>query len=933
MTFGRICSLILLGFFSDASFCGVHAASAPTSLAAPFYLQSESQSAPLAIPTLQPRFSWLLAPVKPGVRSIAQSSYRILAASSRSRLAQDRADVWDSGKVHSAQTFQILYAGKPLESRKTYFWKVRAWDQNDHASAWSRPAQWSMGLLQAQDWHATWIAATPDGAVAPVQMPLFRYSFPVLKPVRRAVVYIAGLGQYELHIDGVKVGRDELNPGWTDYRKTIFYNTYDVTSQLQHGKNVLGVLLGNGMYNVVKTPGRYTKFTGSFGQPKLILQLAIEYIDGSTDTIGSGPAWKTAPGPITFSSTYGGEDEDGRMLPSGWDRAGFEDAGWEDALAVAGPGGTLIAQENPSVRVQHVFYPVAVHEPKPGILVYDLGQNFSGWPQIRVEGPAGTTLKLVPGELLDANGLVTQASSGGPQWFAYTLRGNGREVWHPRFSYYGFRYVQVEGASTPQLPDAHKPKVLELEGQFLYSSSPQSGSFATSDVLLQRTHVLIDAAIRSNMQSVLTDCPHREKLGWLEQTHLLGSALMDNFNLERLYEKIANDIHDAQHADGMVPEIAPEYIQFPAPFNDSPEWGSAVVLDPWIAYRYYGDRRNLALHYSDMQRYVDYLATRANGHLISYGLGDWYDIGPQRSGYSQLTSPSLTATAMYYQDLTTMVQIAGVLGDAEDAARYTRLGTEVRDAFNTSLWRPESGTYDRNSQTASAMPLVVGLVSPENRQRVLDNLVEDIRAHHNHVTAGDVGFHYVVDALLEGGRSDVLYDMMSRTDPPSYGAQLKQGATSLTEAWDANPHSSQNHFMLGDGEEWLYRGLAGIDFDMTRSRDKWIVIRPNPMGNIAWTRCTEHSVLGDIVDNWSRQRGKFVLDVTLPANATATIYVPSWAGAKIEESGRPADRAPGVTQISVDNNGAVFRVTSGRYHFVSRLKSAAFINSVVGASR
>ncbi len=924
MTFGRICGLILLGVFASATFGGMHAAAVSSSLAAPSNLQCESQSGPLAIQTLQPRFSWLLAPVKPGARSITQSGYRILVASSRFLLAQNRADVWDSGVLHSAQFFQISYAGKSLDSGKTYFWKVMVWDQNDRASAWSRPAQWSMGLLQAEDWRAAWIAATPDGDLAPAQMPVFRYVFPVWKPVRRAVVYIAGLGQYELRIDGAKVGRSELNPGWTDYRKTVFYNAYDVTSQLQHGKNALGVLLGNGMYNVIKTPGRYTKFTGSFGQPKLILQLQIEYIDGSTQTIGSGTTWKTAPGPITFSSAYGGEDEDARILRSGWDRAGFKDSAWKNALAVTGPGGTLTAQENPPVRVQYVFHPVAVHEPKPGILVYDLGQNFSGWPQIRVEGPVGSTLRLIPGELLDAHGFVTQASSGGPQWFAYTLRGNGREVWHPRFSYYGFRYMQVEGASTPQLPDAHLPKVLALEGQFLYSSSSQTGSFATSDVLLQRIHVLIDAAIRSNMQSVLTDCPHREKLGWLEETHLLGAALMDNFNLERQYEKIANDIHDAQHADGMVPEIAPEYVRFPAPFNDSPEWGSAVVLDPWIVYRHYGDQRNLALHYSDMQRYVDYLGARAHGHLISYGLGDWYDIGPQRSGYSQLTSQTLTATAMYYQDLATMVRIAGVLGRDEDAARYDRLAAEVRDAFNAALWYPTSGNYDRNSQTASAMPLVVGLVAPENRQHVLDNLVADIRAHRNHVTAGDVGFHYVVDALLDGGRSDVLYDMMSRTDPPSYGAQLKQGATSLTEAWDANPHSSQDHFMLGDGEEWFYRGLAGIDLDMARSRDEWIVIRPNPVGSIAWTRCTEHSVLGDIVDNWSRRRGKFLLDVTVPANASATIYVPSKAGAKIEESGHPADRATGVTRISTDNDGAIFRITSGKYHFVSHMQSPPF---------
>ncbi|HUZ04920.1 MAG TPA: family 78 glycoside hydrolase catalytic domain, partial [Acidobacteriaceae bacterium] len=735
---------------------------------------------------------------------------------------------------------------------------------------------------------------------------------------QRAVVYISGLGQYELHINGTKTGDTLLNPGWTDYRKTIFYNAYDVTSQVHRGLNALGVLLGNGMYNVVRTPGRYTKFAGSFGQPKLILQLQLTYADGSTETIGSNASWKTAPGPIVFSSTYGGEDYDARILPSTWDTAGFDDGLWKPALVVQGPGGALVAQMNPAIRIQQVFHPISVKEPKPGILVYDLGQNFSGWPQIRVQGPAGSTVRLIPGELLDADGLVTQRSSGGPQWFSYTLNGRGQEQWHPRFSYYGFRYVQVEGISTPQHPDARKPVILGLEGQFLYSSAPQAGSFATSDALFNRIHALILAAIRSNMQSIFTDCPHREKLGWLEETHLMGSALMDDYDLARLYEKVANDIHDAQYANGAVPEIAPEYVKFTPPFDDSPEWGSAAVLDPWIAYQNYGDRRNLELHYGDMQRYVAYLGTRANGHLLNYGLGDWYDIGPGAPGYSKLTSRTVTATATYYQDILVMTHVAALLGHPKDAARYVELGTQVKNAFNAALWHPESQTYNRNSQTANAMPLVTGLVAPENRQHVLDNLVADIRLHQNHVTAGDVGFHYVVDALLDGGRSDVLYDMLSRTDPPSYGAQLAHGATSLTEAWDFDPDSSQNHLMLGHAEEWFYRGLAGIDLNLTRPRDQWIIIHPNPVGTVTWTRCTEHTVLGDITDNWSRQAGKFILDVTIPANATATVYIPTEAAKVIEESGRPVNHAPGVTLVSSEANVDVYRVASGAYHFVSR---------------
>jgi hypothetical protein len=599
-------------------------------------------------------------------------------------------------------------------------------------------------------------------------------------------------------------------------------------------------------------------------------QIRITTAGGKTTEIATDRRWKTHTGPLTFSQEYGGEDYDARLAPPGWNQPGFDDRSWAAAVEVAGPAGSLTAEENPPSEVLDTYRPVKVTEPQPGVEVYDLGQNFSGWPQITVVGEAGATVKLIGGELLDSRGLVSQATFRGPQWFSYTLaEGGAPQTWHPRFSYLGFRYVQVEITG--------RARVTALEGQFVHAAAPVTGEFSCSKQLFNRIHRLIDIAILSNMQSLLTDCPHREKLGWLEQSHLAGSAVMYDYDVETLYEKIAGDIRDAQVSGGLVPDIAPEYVVFVDGFRDSPEWGSAAVLSPWLAWRHYGDRRILALHYDEMKRYADYLGARASGGLLSYGLGDWYDIGPKPPGLAQLTSLDVTASATYYQDLTTLARIARVLDKPDDQAAFEAAARQVRDAFEAKLYHPQSGGYDRGSQTANAMPLALGMVPEELRAAVLSRLVDDIRAHHNHTTAGDVGFHYVIQALAEGGRSDVIYDLLSNPEAPSYAAQLARGATSLTEAWDANPSSSQNHFMLGHAEEWFYRYLAGIDFDLSRPPDERIVLRPTPVGDVTWAAATLHSPLGDIVSRWKLENGELIVDVEIPPNTTAKLLLPGGA--------------------------------------------------------
>ncbi len=880
----------------------------------PTALSCEYLTEPLGIDVGQPRLSWQLIPgAGADARGLGQSRYRILVAGSAATLAENRGDLWESGWVDSDQNLHVRYAGKPLASRQECFWKVQVADRAGGVSDWSAPARWSMGLLSEADWAAKWITAEVSEA-----LPLMRTTFRVEKPVRRAELAICGLGFFEASLNGERIGDAVLEPGWTDYRKRALYRVDDLTEGLVEGENVLGVMLGNGMYNV--TGGRYVKFTGSFGPPKLIAQLDIEYADGTSARIVTDDDWRVAPGPIRFSCIFGGEDYDARAELPGWDRPGFDAGGWGAAVECEGPGGVLTTRSGPAVVVRERFETVAVTEPRPGVWVYDLGRNFSGWPKIRLKGPAGATVKLITGELLDAEGLVTQRSSGGPVWFSYTLKGQGIEEWAPRFSYTGFRYVQVEGgvpADSAAGADDDAVRIEGMEGQFLYPDAAVAGEFACSNPDVNRVHALILSAIKSNFKSVLTDCPHREKLGWLECTHLLAGCFMYNFDSSRFYEKIARDMREAQLEDGLVPDIAPEYVVFAGGFRDSPEWGSGAVIAPWRSYWMYGDPTILQEQYATMKRYVGYLGGKAEGHIVSYGLGDWCDIGPASPGVSQLTSLGLTATGVYYQDIDTVRRVAELLGHPAEAAEYAALGQAVAGAFNREFFHPDQGSYDRNSQTGNAMPLVLGLVAPEARPVVLESLAKIIEAGGNRVTAGDIGFYYVVQALLEGGRSDLLYEMLCQEEGPGYLYQLAKGATSLTEAWDTNPALSQNHCMLGHIEEWFYSGLLGIRAAAPGFREIQLV--PQVVGDLTSANGHYDSMYGRIASAWQRNGDRVTFEFTVPVNTKATVHIPARSPQDVMESGVPVARAEGVTPLRNSPGTAVFEIGSGSYRFESRM--------------
>jgi len=878
----------------------------------PVELRCDYAVTPLGVDSASPRLFWKLAG---SGHDQLQSAYEILAATSATKLAQGEGDLWASGKVDSDATIQISYAGKKLESSQQVFWKLRVWDENGKVSAWSQPAQWTMGVLTNLDWHAQWIGAADTN----IPSLLLRKEFSVKPGLKRVLVNICGLGEYELTLNGKKIDDDFLSPGWTKYDHTCLYDTREITKNLARGKNVVSIELGNGMYQVLGG-GRFTKFKGSFGPQKAIAQIRLEYADGTVEFVGTDETWHAAAGPITFNTIYGGEDCDARFAQKNWDKNNFDDSKWSPAVAVNGPGGELrgLACAAPALKCFETHNFVSSHALTNGDILFDLGQNAAHVPKISVTGPAGSKIKLFPSELLDSEGAVNQSSMGaghrGALWCEFTKATDGVETWSPKFFYVGCRYVQAH--FTPATTNGALPKIKSLAGLVVQSASEPVGEFESSNDLFNRTRKLVRWAQRSNMVSLLTDCPHREKLGWLEEDHLNGPALRYEFALDQLFTKTMNDIADSQLTNGLVPTTAPEYTIFRSKtdtnhlrndFGDSPEWSATFILVPWQQYEFSGDLELFRRHYDAMKNYVTYLGSRAENQIVNYGLGDWYDLGPKKPGVSQLTPVALTATAFYFENVKVMAQAAELLCKMDDAKNFSALAEKIRGAFNEKFYDATNHSYATGSQCANAIPLVFGICENSNRAAVVDSIVRDVRTHNTANTAGDVGYRYVLRALADGGRSDVIFDINNQTNKPGYGMQLAKGKTSLTEAWDGG--SSQNHFMLGQIQEWFYHDLAGIQSG--GDGFKKIIIAPQPVGDVTRAKASYNSIRGKIVSDWKRGNdGKFILQVTIPANTTAEIFVPAKSAQKIKVAGM-------AKLLRFEQDRAVFAVGSGDWHFQS----------------
>lgn len=818
--------------------------------------------------------------------------------------------VYTTGKVKSSQS-QLVNVPALKPNTHGYYWQVRVWNEKGEASDLSKKqeirvvpekidAEW-IGAITRKDaklpygrfpnsvfkkdsFKTKWA----DVDTLSARSIILRKGFDTgRKRITDAVVYVCGLGHYRLNINGATVGDAEFAPVWSEYDKTVYYNVFDVTDLITAGGNAVSVLLGNGMFNVQRM-GRYSKLQTSFGPPQMLLRLEINYADGTRQVIKSGDDWKYSLSPITFNSIYGGESYDARLEQQGCCKAGFDDSGWRKAVVTEGPKGQLTPQTVQPVRIMERYgikswKPIPAdslasaskstkREIHPSAFVADMGQNLAGFPEITVSGKRGQKMTLIVAEKLTRQGACDQRQTGRQHYYEYTLKGDGTdETWHPHFSYYGFRYIQVEGAVLEGQPNPDGLPVLKrLNSCFIYNSAEEVSSFECSNPLFTDTHRLIERAERSNMQGVLTDCPHREKLGWLEQDHLCGPSLLYNYDMTRYAPKVIRDITDTQKADGMVPTTAPQYISFGNLFDDSPEWGSTLVILPFMYYDQYGDSTLITDNYEPMRRYVDYLTTRADNGIVSHGLGDWYDYGPWRAGFSKNTPVPLVATAHYIFDLQLLVRAARMTGRTADAEKYSVMLDKTVESFNREFFKPDSCTYGTGSQTSNALPLYLGLTGG-NKQGVLASLVNDIKEHGTRLTTGDVGNRYLFQTLAQNGLNELLYTMLNHYETPGYGFQLRHGATTLTEQWDPNQGSSLNHFMMGQIDEWLFKTLAGIQNQPGTHGLRHLLIQPTLVGDLQYVKASTHSLYGKISVDCTRTS----LTVEIPVGSDATVVLPN----------------------------------------------------------
>ncbi|TMR95036.1 alpha-L-rhamnosidase [Nonomuraea basaltis] len=817
--------------------------------------------APLGIDDRRPYLSWQLDSDRRGAR---QCAYQIQAASSAALLVSGQIDLWDTGRLAGSQQ-RIRYGGVPLSSRAQVYWRVRAWSAEEQPGPWSARARFELGLLDPADWSAAWIThprwASPPADLESAALPLFALDFTTDAPVERARLYITGVGIWTAAINGRPVTDAVLEPPNTDFTQRVVYTTANVTALLRPGANTIGVQLGPGIAHVQDIPGRYTKFAGTRALPAALVQLELHAPDGTRTCVVSDTTWRTAPGPTLMSHWYGGEEHDARRELPGWDAPGHDRSQWQPVVTVDRPTVRLAARACPPIQVIDELPTLEITRPAPGVLVFDVGTNIAGWPLLDLDLEAGRTIQLRPGEQLTPAGLVLQDehSTGAPIIDTYITRA-GQQQWHPRFTYHGFRYLEVTG-----LPDDAGPHC--VRALVLRAANEPIGALRTSHPLIDQIHGLVDRAVQSNMFSVLTDCPHREKLCWLEETHLVFDAVARGYDVAAYYRELVRNMAEAQTETGLVPNTAPEYVIFEDRFRDDPNWGSAIIMASWLLYKEYGDLETARRTFPNMLRYMDHLAGRSAGDTLEHGLGDWI-------ATDESTPIAVAATWGYHRAATTLSKIATALGAQTEAKRYRELTTRIAAAFHDRFFDPENTRYGSGSQACHAFALDLG-IAPELREPTLDRLIDAIEAAGHHLTVGEIALPAVYRVLSTAGRHDVLCRLVTETTPPSYGHQVLAGATSLAEAWDGPTRGlSLNHFMLGAVETWLSRYLGGVDQTTESIGYRHLTIAPVVLNELHSMTYTTRVPYGDVRVAWRRQDDRLTLDVTVPVGATATVRVP-----------------------------------------------------------
>lgn len=892
-------------------------------------LRCEYQTDPLGIDVAAPRLSWIL---ESEVRGASPSAYRLLVARSRAALEAGQGDLWDSGKVPSSQNVHVVYRGKALISGQRCFWKVRVWDPQDRPSNWSEASWWEMGLLSQQDWRGQWIF---DGRKDPTRdedfyledpAPLFRKAFEIDRPVMRARLYISGLGYYTATLNGQPVGDHQLDPAWTVYSKRVFYSVYDLTDRLQTGLQCLGVSLGNGWYNPLPLRlwgGRNIRQELSVGRPRFIAQLQLDYEDGTTRTVATDSTWKMAQGPIRRNNIYLGEVVDARKSLPGWDTPSFDDTTWTGAAVAQAPGGRLVAQSLAPIKATETLKPHRVTEPNSGVTIFDMGINFTGWIRLHLDVPRGTELTLRFGELLYPDGTLNPMTSvcgqikgtrkskegqsvpmGGPgapeiawQGDTYIARGDGPEVYTPSFAFHAFRYVELVGLPNPATRET-------LEGVRLQTALEPVGDFSCSNPLFNRIQQMCQRTFISNVMSVQSDCPHRERFGYGGDLVTTAEAFMMNYDMARFYAKTVWDWHDSARADGMLTDTAPFVgIQY-----CGVGWAMAHPLTQLELYRYYGDKRIIEQQYATSKRWFDRVASRTEDHIIQKGLSD-------HESLAKTPAPQLV-TPLYCESARLLSRMAHILGREEESRHYSNLAQAIRSAYRDRFLDSNTGTFSPGTQAAQAFALYLNMVEPKDRATSLATLIEDINVKHKgHLSTGIFGTKYALNILSQENQAQVAYDLVNRTDFPSWGNMLARDATTLWEHWEYSDNTfSHNHPMFGSVSEWFYHWLGGIQPAPDAVGFNHIVVRPQFIKDLDWVRCTYRSIRGPIHSHWRREGNEIKLSLEIPVKSRATVTLPANA-TEVLEGSQPASRSPGVDLIKTHAGSSVFRVGSGQYKF------------------
>ena len=896
---------ILLPFFALSLVCLISPAQVSVTS-----LLTENLSNPMGLDVAHPRFTWQIASEK---RNVTQAAYEL-------KVMNGTTIVWNTGKVMSDQSVHIIYKGSPLKSGEYYRWQVRVWDNGGKTSGWSAPATFHMGFLRTADWKAEWIEPgyTEDTVMRP--SPLMRKEFKTAVKVAKATVYITAHGLYEAKLNGARIGDAYLTPGWTSYNKRLQYQVYDVTPLMKTGANTLGVTLGNGWYrgNI-----GFSDQTDVYGKDiALLCQVDITYSNGTTESIVSDDTWKSSTGAIRYSEIYHGENYDARLEKTGWTLPGYDDSGWDKVKVAYHDMDVLVSTQNEPVKKQETFIPVKIFRTPGGEQVIDFGQNLVGRVQMKVSGKTGDKVILSHAEVLDKTGnFYTENLRAAKAQDTYILKGGGEEVYEPLFTWHGFRYLKVEG-----YPGELKPE--NFTAVVLYSDMKPTGTFVTSDPLVNQLQHNIQWGQKGNFLDVPTDCPQRdERLGWTGDAQVFSRTASFNMNVNGFFTKWLKDL-EADQVEGKVPHVIPNVLG-PGSVN-STGWSDVATIVPWNMYLAYGDKQLLEQQYNSMKAYVESIRKATKDDLWNTGFhyGDWlfYRPGDDNDGRAAVTDKYLIAQCFYANSVQLLINAANVLDKKADAIEYGTLLDRIKKAFMNEYVTP-NGRLVSGTQTSYVLALNFDMLPESLREQAAKRLADNVKSYYNHLTTGFLGTSYLCPVLSRFGYNDLAYTLLLQKTYPSWLYPVTMGATTIWERWDGqkpdstfqNPGmNSFNHYAYGAIGDWMYRVMAGLDTFEDGVGYKHSRIRPHIGGGFTNVSAILETYYGKLGCTWKTDGTNLSMDLEIPANTTSTVYVPADNAADILEGGKALSLVKEIQVIGREEGYVILKLGSGKYRFTKQ---------------